>query len=99
MKWLEVIELRSAGSNSDLVLKELTLLTDSMNRENNGPAVTLHVHASVKTDFRIHLLHETDKVANTGSDPGLKIASSLKAFGLVNHNVWIETISKNNKEI
>ncbi|MCP4130940.1 MAG: hypothetical protein GY754_08160, partial [bacterium] len=46
----------------------------------------------------IHLKHDSEKVDNSGSDLGLTIASNLKAFGLVNHTVWLETITNNTQE-
>ncbi len=99
MKWLEIIELRSAGSNSVSAMEELAMLIDEVNQDNKQQTVKLYVHASVKTDFSIHLVHDTEKVENTGSDLGLNIATNLKAFGLVNHNVWLETsTNKKNKE-
>jgi len=30
------------------------------------------------------------KVENNGSRLGLRLASALKEFGLVNHSVWVE---------
>lgn len=98
MKWLEIIELRMGGSNSELVMAELAMLTDGLKQDNNQQAVKLYVHVNIKTDFSIHLVHKTEEVKNTGSDLALNIASNLKAFGLVNHNVWLETITTSNEK-
>ncbi len=89
MKWLEIIELRSAGSNPEAVIEKLTLLIEEINRDKIYQPITLHVHAGVRSDFSIHLKHDSEKVDNSGSDLGLTIASNLKAFGLVNHTVWL----------
>jgi hypothetical protein len=51
----------------------------------------------VNTDFSIHLFHETAKVKDWGSELGQHIASALKEYGLVNHQIWIETHSKSNE--
>ncbi len=99
MKWLEIIELRSAGSNSELVMNKLALLIDEINRGEIPQTVQLFVHVNLKADFSIHLAHEKESIESTGSDLGLNIASNLKAYGLVNHNVWLETsTNKNNME-
>jgi hypothetical protein len=44
----------------------------------------------IDTDFSIHLFHDSKKVEKSGSPLGLRLASALKEFGLVNHSIWIE---------
>ena len=47
----------------------------------------------INTDFSIHLFHDSNIVENSGSQLGLRLASSLKEWGSVNHYVWIEALS------
>lgn len=88
MKWIEIIDLRISEEFSEEVTELLATITAEV-----SPAVTLYVHAFMYTDFSIHIKHESEKVDQSGSNLGMQIASSLKAYGLVNHNVWIETRS------
>jgi hypothetical protein len=44
----------------------------------------------IESDFSIHLFHDSRQIEVNGSSLGLQLVSSLKAFGLVNHSVWIE---------
>jgi hypothetical protein len=49
----------------------------------------------IDTDFSIHLFHDIMKEESTGSQLCLRIASSLKEYGLVNHSIWVEMHSNN----
>lgn len=91
MKWIEVIELRSINSNRELLESKLQKLIDEMDEGTRKPAIKAYSRAVIDTDFRIHLFHDSDKVEKNGSRLGLRLASALKAFGLVNHGIWIET--------
>ena len=92
MKWLEVIEIRTVESNHKLVKKELTALIKKVNKESDQQIIKLYVHANLKTDICIHIIHDTAKCENRGSELGLSIASNIKEFGLVNHYVLQEII-------
>jgi len=43
----------------------------------------------IDTDYTIQLFHETKVIEKNGSSLGLRLASALKAFGLVNHSLWV----------
>ncbi len=94
MKWLETIELRSAGSNRKLVESQLRNLVNEVNKEAKKQAIKSYSHVVMDTDFSIHLYHDSKKVENSGSELGLRLASALKEFGLVNHSIWIEMQGK-----
>jgi len=89
MKWLEIIELRSAGGNSKLLESQLRELINDVDKETKRHAIKAYCRVMIDTDFRIHLLHDSKKVENSGSRLGLRLASALKTFGLVNHSVWL----------
>lgn len=93
MKWLEIIELRLSVSNSEPVMRELEALVNEMNRKNKNDSVRLYTNAIVKTDFSIHIMHESEKIDKSGSCQGISIAENLKEFALVNHNLWIQSES------
>ena len=95
MKWLEVIDLRTANSNRELLESQLQKLINEVDRETKKQAIKSYCRVMIDTDFSIHLFHDSKKVENSGSRLGLRIASALKDFGLVNHSVWIEMHGKN----
>ena len=90
MKWLEIIELRSVCSNRTLLKLQLQSLINKVEKEIKKQAIKAYSREMIDTDFSIHLFHNSKKVENRGSTLGLRIASALKEFGLVNHSIWIE---------
>ncbi len=94
MKWLETIELRSVGNKRKLVESQLQKLINEVNKETKKPAIKSYSRVLIDTDFSIHLFHDSKKVDNSGSELGLRLASALKEFGLVNHSIWIKMHGK-----
>ena len=90
MKWLEIIELRIAGNNRELLEPQLNKLIDEVERETNRQAIKAYSRVMRDTDFSIHLFHDSKIAEDNGSQLGLLLASALKMFGLVNHSIWIE---------
>lgn len=94
MKWLEIIELRSVGSNRKLLKRQLKALIDEAHKKAEQQAIKVYNHVAIDTDFSIHLLYDSVKADINGSPLGLQLVSTLKEFGLVNHSVWIEKLIK-----
>jgi hypothetical protein len=94
MKWLEIIELRSVGSDRELLESQLQKLINEVEKEAKKQAINVYSRVMIDTDFRIHLFHDSKIVDNRKSTLGLRLVSALKAFGLVNHSIWIEMGSK-----
>ena len=94
MKWLEIIELRSAGGNNKLLESEMQTLVNEVYERTEQNEARAYCRLLIDTDFSIHLFHDSKEVEKSGSPLGLRLASALKAFGLVNHSVWIEMHSK-----
>jgi hypothetical protein len=94
MKWLEVVELRTAGSNRELLESQLQTLIDAIEKATPQQAIKSYRRVMISNDFSIHLYHESTKVENKGSQLGLRLASALKEFGLVNHSIWFEMHGK-----
>lgn len=90
MKWLEVIELRSVEKDLELLKSQLKRLTTDIEKEHKMQVIMIYCRLLIDTDFSIHIFHDRDKVDNEGSSLGLRIASALKEFGLVNHKILIE---------
>ncbi|MFC1857236.1 hypothetical protein ACFL9U_04320 [Thermodesulfobacteriota bacterium] len=94
MQWLEIIELRSAYGNKKLLESQLEKLINEVDEETKKQALKAYSRVRIDTDFSIHLFHDSKKVENNGSPLGLRLALALKAFGLVNHSIWIEMHGK-----
>jgi uncharacterized protein YicC (UPF0701 family) len=94
MNWLEIIELRSVNRNRELLKSQLPNLINEVDKEAKKQAIKVYSRVIVDTDFRIHLFHNSNKIDNSGSPLGLRLASALKEFGLVNHSIWVEMHSK-----
>ena len=90
MRWLEIIELRSVGCNRELLESQLQNLIKEVEMESIKPAIEIYSRIRLDTDFGIHLFHSSKIIENYGSSLGLRLASNLKEFGLVNHKVWVD---------
>jgi hypothetical protein len=56
----------------------------------NATQIEVYSHSTLSTDLSIHVHHDSEQVANQGSSFGVQLVSELRAFGIVNHTVWIE---------
>ena len=90
MKWLEIIELRSVDRNWGLLKTQLPKMINEVNLEVEKQTIRIYSRMLLDTDFSIHLFNDTEKAEYMGSKLGLRIASALKEFGLVNHKILIE---------
>ena len=96
MKWLEIIELRSVRGQPGELRSELLKLVDALKEETERGDVTAFSRVMIDTDFSIHLFHDSTKIAANGTPLGLRLASALKEFGMVNHTVWLEMPGRQN---
>jgi hypothetical protein len=93
MKWVEMIELRSVDGNRELLESHLQQLMYDVDEEANTQTITAYRRVMIDSDVSIHLVHDSEDVEKSGgplSSLGVRLASALKEFGLVNHSVWIE---------
>lgn len=97
MNCLEIIELRSAGKNLELIEPEIAELISKLNQGLDKPMVKLFINATVENDFSIHIQHDSKSPDTNGSPVGLQLISILKDFGLTHHTIWIEQIGPNLK--
>jgi hypothetical protein len=88
MEWLEVIKLRSAGKSFG-ILEELLLSMDKVGQY-GLVGIKIYRHASLETDWSVHLFWESERLEQNGSSLGLHLAQALKEFGLVDHSIWVE---------
>ena len=90
MNWIEIIEIRSAGSTRKHLETHLQEFIDQVEKKTEKQKVILYTRMMIDTDFSIHLFHDSSKVKNRGSSLGIRLVSALKSYGLVNHTIWIE---------
>ena len=85
---LEIIHLRSSGEPVD----SLTRLISASIREGADEASTLTVYRrhGLDTDLAVHVRRHGTAGGEGPSDLALRLASELRAYGLVEHTVWDE---------
>lgn len=89
MKWIELIQLRSAGSNRVILETKLQRLVDEVGSKRKKQVIMAFSRVAIDTDFSIHIFHDAKKVENSGSRLGLRLAAALREFGLVHHSIWL----------
>lgn len=94
MNWLEIIQVRSGHSNLKVLEEKIETMFSDMIDKIKNQTIKSYSRMLVETDFCIHIFHDSKKVENRGSPLGLRLASALKNYGLVNHSIWIETSGK-----
>ena len=89
MKWLEVIHLRAAQQDTDVMDGLLNQLVKEIRSEKGSGKIDLFRRAHLETDICLQLQHESEQVKLSGSRLGMRLAMALKNFGMVNHTVWV----------
>lgn len=93
MRWMETIKVQSATGKEHTTEHELTALAREVRKNPDRQGLreaTVSSHATVPGCFALRLFWDTDDPQPRGSLLGMSLAQSLKAFGLVDHSVWIE---------
>ncbi len=89
MSVLEIIHLRSYGEPRELVEE---WIEESVRRGGDeGAVITLYRRKGLETDLAVHIRRSGAAGAPQPSPLGLRLASALKAYGLVEHTVWEES--------
>jgi len=90
MLWMEMIRLRTTPAQ----LKKVTglLLETSSRAAGEAGLVRMHMYnsASHQSDLALSLWWDTEFLQHEGSRAGLTMREALKAFGLVEHTIWVE---------
>ena len=90
MRWMEVIGVRAAAGNRDLLETRLRKMIAEMKAGGAAPSITLLHRLSIASDLCVHLAHDSEAADPAGSRLGLILAMEMKAFGLVHHSIWTE---------
>ena len=85
---LEIVHLRSSG-------EPIESLTDRIRRSieegsEDASALTLYRRHGLETDLAVHVRRHGRAAGEGPSDLALRLASELRAYGLVEHTVWEE---------
>ena len=89
MHWLEIIGFRTVGGEKDGAIKRLKQQIKKADRNERQVKIRIYHHATLETDWSIHLFWDSDKTSRGGSKLSLMLAEGLKEFGMVDHAVWI----------
>lgn len=88
MKRLEIIHLRSSGEAIESVTRRIR---ESIRMERSPSArVTVYRRSGIAADAGVHIRDLEHSEGKGPSDLGLRLASALREFGLVEHTVWEE---------
>jgi len=90
MNWIEIITLRSYENVNDSLICELLKQVAKGSESNGSIAMKIYRNAWIDTDMSFHLYWKSTKPEQQGSAVGLRLAQTLKEFGLVNHSAWVE---------
>ena len=98
MKWVEIISLRCAGNIDTRFINELLKEVSESDLPTSMPKhsveIKIYHHSVVETNLNIHIYWKSELGSQDKSPLGLKLASALKALGLLNHSVWVETAAR-----
>ena len=94
MKWVEIIKIRTVGEPESRMVTEDLEDFSTMDKGIRPAMVKLYHHATVESDLCIHLYWESESVSPRKSPMGLRIVESIGAWGVANHSIWVEDVSK-----
>ncbi len=87
MKRLEIIHLRFRMVPGTDLIKDVC---KSLKKQEENVIIRVYRHATVSTDLGIHLHLNAVEDDLQVKQLGLRLASALKEFGLVEHTIWVE---------
>lgn len=88
MRQLEIIHLRSSGEPTEILSNQIAESIRAA--ETDTEVVTLYRRKGLETDVAIHIHHLKEPGAEGQSSLGVRLASALKAYGLVEHTLWTQ---------
>ena len=88
MKSLEIIRLRTTMYPIDSLSAQIN---ESIRTAEGEPvAIEIYRRTGLETDLAIHICRNGNPEKNGTSDLGLRLASELEGYGLVEHTVWLK---------
>ena len=86
MKKLEIIHLRSSRELSETLSNQIIMMIRAA--ENNNDSIELFHRMGLESDVAIHINHSETSETTESSSLGLRLAASLKEYGMVEHTMW-----------
>jgi hypothetical protein len=87
MNALEILHLRMAGVCPETLVDEIRRSVDS---QPDVLDVRVYRHAKLETDLVVHLHRVITQSADRACECGDRLASMLRAYGMVEHSLWVE---------
>lgn len=88
MNQLEIIHLRSSGEPIDSLTERISKSIREGGEE--ASTLTLYRRHGLETDLAVHVRRDGTAGGEGPSDLALRLASELRAYGLVEHTLWEE---------
>ncbi len=85
MSILEIIQLRLAGKPPENLCEQIK--ESIVANEGLAENVMIFRRDGLETDLAVHI-HHVDTQSSEPGKLGLRLASALKAYGLVEHRIW-----------
>ena len=85
MRTVEIIHLRLAGKKPKTLVESIRKSFDS---EPDVEVTEFYRRCGLDTDLAVHILHRKETGTGQPSDLGVRLASALQAYGLVEHTLW-----------
>ena len=89
MNALEIVHLRMAGDSPETLVD---MIRKSVDSQPNVVDVRVYRHAKLETDLVVHLHRSMTQPSDRTCECGERLASLLRAYGLVEHSVWVEYV-------
>ena len=90
MNTLEVIHLRMAGESPQALVD---VIRKSVGSQPDSVDVRVYRHTKLETDLLVHLHRPMTQQSDCPCECGERLASMLRAYGMVEHSVWVEADS------
>jgi hypothetical protein len=88
---LEIIHLRMASASAETLAD---VIRNSVVSEPTLLGVHIYRHAKLETDLMVHLHRSFARAEDGECECGERLASLLRAYGMVEHSVWVEEASE-----
>jgi len=88
MGQIEIIHLRTSGESPAVLCQRIR---ESVRTEAGGTEpLVIYRREGLESDIAIHIRRDEPSTKKGPSALGLRLASALRSFGLVEHTVWEE---------
>ena len=88
MRTLEIIQMRSAGSDLGELANQISETIRNLNEGNQ--VAKLFLRSGLETDIAVHIHRDSNTSSGGKSEIGLRLAAALRNHGIVEHTIWKE---------